>query len=155
MQKPGFWLDRRLRQALAGGVRLCQRRQGRLLNLMPTDCALGVVLVRRNQQTAAFGAGLGHGALPRREITRRIIGASVEYPPLAGLALGQFAAAFGALDANFLQPRLGVAALREVRTADEFAVAAVPDDERVARLRAIPPDHFRFRLDLEIGRAHV
>src|SRR5436189_4936794 len=92
--------------------------------------------------------GLRQRSFPGGKITRRIIGTPIEYPALARLTFGNLAAVFRAEDHNFLQPRLRIPAVRKIGTTDKFAVAPPADDQRMTRLRAIPPNQLGFGTDL-------
>src|SRR5690349_16389734 len=71
---------------------LGERLQRRQLSHFLTHGALRPILVRHHEQPAAMRTGLRQRSFPGRKVTRRIIGAAIEHPPLARLALGNLAA---------------------------------------------------------------
>src|SRR5690606_28089016 len=63
-----------------------------------------------HEQPAALAARAGHGPLPVRPVTFRVVGAAIEGLAAPGALHHDVAAAVGAIDADLLHNLLGVAA---------------------------------------------
>ena len=75
--------------------------------------------------SAALWAYLLRGLLPGHKIAVWIVLTSIVFPALFGLLHDDFFAAFGTGHADFLQIRLGIAAVWETRAGQEPAVRPV------------------------------
>jgi hypothetical protein len=61
-----------------------------------------------------------------------VITTAVKNAAFLRLSFNQFSAVFGAFDANRLDERSGIAAVRKVRTGDKFAEPTIFDDQVMA-----------------------
>src|SRR3972149_8431507 len=100
---------------------------------------LSFAFVQDYQCPAAGWAGLGKWFFPGSETAVRIIGATVEYPPLTGFAFHQIAAIFRAGNAYLLQEGLGMPAGGEGAAADKLAKAPIAVHQFIAAQRAGTP----------------
>ena len=98
--------------------------------------AFGRLLVDLYKEAAADAAGLGEGAFPACPIAVGVVGAAVEGAALAGFLFDDFAAVFGAADADLDQNLLRVAAAREIAATDEAAEPPLAADRPAARARS-------------------
>ena len=107
--------------------------------------ALHFPFVLDHQHTFAIRTWLRNRHLPRCKITFRVIGASIEDPPLARSAFHNFAiAALRTMHVNLFQPRLCVTALREIAATDEFTKTSPTDYQIMPALWAIPSNLLQF-----------
>jgi hypothetical protein len=87
-------------------------------------------------------------ALPASKFTIRIISTTIKHASLSSTTLDKFAAIFGAIHTDLLQPRFRISAGGEIRAAYEFAIAPVPYHKRLTTIRAYAIDYLRLHFQL-------